>query len=234
MSFLKLQDNLIEVLRNRVLNGELTERRLAKITGVSQPHIHNVLKGIRELSPELSDRVLLEFHLSLRDLWSAAEPWREPGVPVIQDPLGPRHEFPAECYRGTHPFSVQVTAGLTHPAVFRLARDRQMEPELVEGDLVLVDRSPQVRRTPHPHSLYLIDFKGCGLARYVRLDDLRIYLATVRTREASENWEHANLDGQDILEVIRGRIVWIGRQMETPAGSVDETGPAIGPAGGTG
>jgi hypothetical protein len=33
------------MLRERVMNGEISERRLAQLTGISQPHMHNVLKG---------------------------------------------------------------------------------------------------------------------------------------------------------------------------------------------
>jgi antitoxin component HigA of HigAB toxin-antitoxin module len=46
-------------LRKRIHSGELTERSLARITGISQPHMHNVLKGKRLLSLEKADRILL-------------------------------------------------------------------------------------------------------------------------------------------------------------------------------
>jgi hypothetical protein len=233
MSFRKLQDNLIQVLRERVHNGEISERRLAKITGVSQPHIHNVLKGVRELSPGLSDRILQEFRLSVRDLWGddARVDW---GIPIVQDPVGPGHRFPRECYGGSHPFSLEVKDRWTHPVVFRLVRDPQMEPDLLEKDMVLVDRAQAVRRTPDAHSLYLVEFAGWGLVRYVRREDAGIYLAATGTPGTPGPWRRADLDGRDILEVIRGRIVWIGRQMETPAGFVDQAGPAVGSAGGAG
>ena len=233
MSFRKLQDSLIEAVRNRVRNGEITERHLAKITGVSQPHIHNVLKGVRELSPGLSDRVLLEFHLSVRDLMvDAAKTGSE--IPIVQDLLGSGYPFPRECYRGVHPFCRETIEGLIHPVVFRLARDQPMEPDLLEHDLVLVDRSQQVRCNPNDHSLYLVEFAGCGLVRYIREERAEIRLATARTLQAPEQWQRADLGARDILELIRGRIVWIARQMETPPGSADQTGRAAGPSGGTG
>jgi hypothetical protein len=68
MLFADLMDSLIAVLRARVRNGEITERGLARMVGVSQPHMHNVLKGARILSPELSDRVLQHLRLSVLDL----------------------------------------------------------------------------------------------------------------------------------------------------------------------
>lgn len=118
--------------------------------------------------------------------------------------------------------------GLTNPAVFRLVRDPQMQPEVMENDLVLVDRSHSVRHSPDADSMYLVAFEGSALIRYVRCGGPGICLLTADTRDRSELWPCASLYGRDILEVIRGRIVWIGRQMETPSGSVDKTGPGIG------
>ncbi|HLK70127.1 MAG TPA: helix-turn-helix domain-containing protein [Bryobacteraceae bacterium] len=68
MTFQELRCRFVDHLRERVRSGELTERSLAKMTGVSQPHIHNVLKGKRVLSPEMSDEILLNLQMDLMDL----------------------------------------------------------------------------------------------------------------------------------------------------------------------
>jgi hypothetical protein len=234
MSFERLLGNLVEAVRERVRNGELTERRLAKITGVSQPHMHNVLKGARVPSPELSDRILKEISLSVFDLLHPEYTPRDAEVPIVQDPVGPGIPYPNECYKGTLPFSLEIKAGLSHPAVFRLTHDPQMEPDLVKNDLVLVDRSQEIRRLPSARSLYLVEFSGFGLIRYIRRRGSEIFLATSETKDTPAVWQCADLEARDILEVIRGRIVWIGRQMETPPGPVDETGPGTGPPRGAG
>jgi len=211
MSFEKLLDNLIEVLRERVRNGEITERRLARITGISQPHLHNVLKGVRVLTPDLSDRILREISLSVSDLWSSPAAPGDADVPIVQDPVGPGCPYPRECYNGSYPLSSELRTGLTHPAVFRLVRDTQMEPEVKEKDVVLVDRSQSMRHSPECRALYLVEFEGCGLIRYVRPSGSGLSLVTSETWNWPELWPHADLAGRDILEVIRGRIVWIGR-----------------------
>jgi len=43
MNFMDLQQCMIRIMRERVHSGDLTERGLARLTGISQPHIHNVL-----------------------------------------------------------------------------------------------------------------------------------------------------------------------------------------------
>jgi transcriptional regulator with XRE-family HTH domain len=68
MDFQELRERLVGHLRDRVRSGELTERGLARVSGVSQPHIHNVLKGKRVLSLEMSDAILRQLRIDLLDL----------------------------------------------------------------------------------------------------------------------------------------------------------------------
>jgi transcriptional regulator with XRE-family HTH domain len=68
MDFQELQRRFIEHLRDRIRSGELTERRLARMTGISQPHVHNVLAGKRIFSPELADTILHVLRIDLLDL----------------------------------------------------------------------------------------------------------------------------------------------------------------------
>ena len=58
MTFHELQQRLLNELRQRVRSGAATERGLARISGISQPHLHNVLKGKRLLSMDKADDML--------------------------------------------------------------------------------------------------------------------------------------------------------------------------------
>jgi transcriptional regulator with XRE-family HTH domain len=68
MDFRILLGRLLDTVVWRVQNGELTERRLARMIGVSQPHMHNILKGIRKLPPAVADRILATLEISVLDL----------------------------------------------------------------------------------------------------------------------------------------------------------------------
>jgi transcriptional regulator with XRE-family HTH domain len=68
VTFWELKTRLITTVNARILNGEFTERGLARILGISQPQIHNVLKGARRLSVDVADRLLTILGLSLMDL----------------------------------------------------------------------------------------------------------------------------------------------------------------------
>ena len=76
MYFELLQLRLIAHVQDRVQRGELTERGLARRTGISQPHLHNVLKGVRVLSPQIGDVLLRHLHITLLDLLKDEE-WNE-------------------------------------------------------------------------------------------------------------------------------------------------------------
>ena len=73
MTFDDLRGRLLEDLRSRVRCGEATERGLARRAGLSQPHLHHVLKGKRLLSLESADRILRRLEMSVLDLISAEE-----------------------------------------------------------------------------------------------------------------------------------------------------------------
>ena len=73
MTFCQLQQRLVDHLRRRVRGGETTERGLARIAGVSQPHLHNVLKGKRLLSMEMADEILRNLGIDILDLIEPGE-----------------------------------------------------------------------------------------------------------------------------------------------------------------
>ena len=73
MKFRRLQDNLREVLLDRIEEGDLTGLRLARQTGFRQAHISNFLNKKRGLSLEGMDKVLSVQHLSVLDLLDPAE-----------------------------------------------------------------------------------------------------------------------------------------------------------------
>jgi plasmid maintenance system antidote protein VapI len=81
VTFRELKTRLVKVVNARVLNGDFSERGLARILGVSQPQIHNVLKGARRLRTNLADRLLTLLGMSVLDLLQAKEFAERPGYP---------------------------------------------------------------------------------------------------------------------------------------------------------
>jgi len=73
MYFQLLQNRLIEALRSCIGNGLLTERGLARSAGVSQPHMHHILKGARALTTQMADRILRTLQITVVDLLERTE-----------------------------------------------------------------------------------------------------------------------------------------------------------------
>ncbi len=68
LTFAGLLDLMACHIRTLVRNGVATERGLAMRAGTSQPYLHNVLKGVRHMTPALADRLMLELNMTVADL----------------------------------------------------------------------------------------------------------------------------------------------------------------------
>jgi plasmid maintenance system antidote protein VapI len=103
VTFGDLQIRLIQLVNGRIHNGDFTERGLARILGISQPQIHNVLKGARKLNPELADRLLEKLGINITDLLMN---------PELTDQVVLRHSACAQCPNRP----VQILGGHLSPA----------------------------------------------------------------------------------------------------------------------
>lgn len=225
MYFHELQRKLIDLARERVRAGEVTERGLAKMCSVSQPHMHNVLKHVRAFSNESADRLMRALDIGVPDLL-----WRAPGtediniraVPIVRNRIGPGTDAVFTVFRGHMPMPEWLLKGLVDPVAARLAPDLVMPRALAANDLVLLDQNPAVRIAPGGGGAWIVaDATGLRV-RYLRMGGTRLYVANETTLEDPGKWQSLPLQGRNILDIVRARIVWIGREMETePAGPSD-------------
>lgn len=222
MHFELLQHRLIAHLRALVRSGELTERSAARLTGVSQPHLHNVLKGTRLLSPGMADQVLRSLKLCLFDLLDPQElraygersDARYGTVPVLNGRLGPGAPFPdGERAWEPFPFLRSELDRLEQPALVELAEDPPMHPLFRGGDMALLDRAYRRRREPQGDGCYAVDLGPECLVRRVRRIADRLYMIIPGAAEPAID-EYISLADRNILEVVRAKVVWIGRNLE--------------------
>jgi hypothetical protein len=224
--FSDLQNSLVESLRDRVRNGELTERSLARLVGVSQPHMHNVLKGARLLSPSLVDQILQQLRLSVLDLIdrdylsdhlqaSDGEEGLYAYLPVLQGQVGPSHSWPASVERYERfPVQRSTIAGMHSPVVAKLADDPRMFPLFTAGDLVLLDQTHQVRTAIEQDSYYIVKRGQCGLVRRLRLSGRTLYLIPEDGADHPAGWERVSLDGMQIQHVVRAKAMLLAKPVE--------------------
>jgi transcriptional regulator with XRE-family HTH domain len=222
---LTIQDAQLKLLthvRDRIHNGELTERGFARLIGISQPHAHNVLKGRRNLSPQIFDSILKRFNMSLLDLApvedleanlkqrKAQEPVPEMGFLAAR--IGPGMPWPTRIsihQRFPVPFRVQLTpAGIV---AVRWVQDLSMHTTLSRFDVAVLDLSAEARAEISPGGLYVIDRNGEAVFRYMRPGAHGCYLITDMAMDLPELWERVDIALPDL---VRARVVWLGRERD--------------------
>lgn len=227
MLFSDLQNVLLESLKGRVRNGELTERRLARLVGVSQPHIHNVLKGHRLLSPKLADQILTHLRLSVFDLvpgdenaerrisTTSADSGNHCYIPVLKGRLGPGYPWPEaiETYE-RFPISASVLTSMVSPVVARLTEDVRMLPVFSGVDMLLLDQGRQARCTVETDALYVIRRGRAGAVRRLRTAGRSIYIATEDALDRPTGWERIPLEMQELTHVVRARAILLAPAVE--------------------
>jgi len=223
MDFQLLQSRLIAHIKARVRNGDGTERSLARLSGISQSHMHNVLKGARIFSPEFADQVLNRLHIDLLDLVESAEAADMPRAPSAQQPLyrtvallggyiGPEHPYPlGRNASGGYPFLQDDLQGLESPVAARLAPDPCMADLFTGGAVVLLDRS-EARSSDPEEGYYALDMGGQGAIRLVKPGIRRLYLLGRDAGDDPQKWPSIALPNRSLLQLIKGRVKLVVRR----------------------
>jgi hypothetical protein len=216
--FQELQKKLVSLARERIRSGQFTERGLARSCDISQPHMHNVLKNIRSFSNESADRLMRALDIRVPDLlWrvSGEEDIQVRAVPILRNRIGPGTETDFTAFRGNVPMPGWLLTDLIDPVTARLASDLVLPKALAANDLVLLDQNPAVRSARKTRGVWIVAESGGLRARYLRLNGARLSIANEATVQDPQQWVPVLLRGQNILDIVRARIVWIGREMET-------------------
>jgi hypothetical protein len=224
MYFAELQSRLIELARRRVSAGRITERGLAKLCGVSQPHIHNALKNIRTLSNASADRLMRALEVTVAELlWSGSgdKGIEVRAVPVLRSRLGPGSDAVLTVHRGMTPLPADLVAGLTEPVAALLAPDLALPRMVAANDMVLLDQNPAVRSAVPDAGVWIVAEEGSLRVRYLfsslgdpaGRDGSFLYTANEATVADPGRWRAVSLAERGVLEIVRARIVWFGRQL---------------------
>ena len=196
-----VRNRLLESIRRRIRTGEITERALARRAGLSQPHLHNILKGVRALNFDNGDQLMLHLGITVTDLLEPDELRRalflviknaEPSVevPVLEGRIGgglPWNARPSPFERISVPY-LKVSR-IHRPVVARLASDPAMLPVLAAGDLVLLDSTEGACAGDHPDSLFAIESSGEVYLRWIRRGRQALYLIDEACRQHPEKWK---------------------------------------------
>ncbi|MDQ6758687.1 MAG: helix-turn-helix domain-containing protein [Acidobacteriota bacterium] len=226
MNFGALQKRLVLKVREHIRNGEFTERGFARAVGISQVHIHNVLKGRRTLSINLNDLILKRLGLTIFDICTPAELYTHLAhssvltrpsfhLPFLKAQIGPGIPWSGEVDpQDRHPVPCFLAGAGSNLVLARLAQDGEMDDSLANSDIVLFDLAPS---QPSPDALYLVDRGQDTIIRRVRPGAHKLYLAADANLDRPESWEA--LTPPFSPGVVRGRVRWLGKEQIGPDAS---------------
>jgi hypothetical protein len=194
LSFKALYERMLERVRGRVREGAITERGLARATGLSQPHIHHLLKSARMPTTASADAILaILFHGGVADLLGGDDfegEWRTPepsaGVRLLRGVVSQRVAW-MDGWSDDEPvpFPCSVIAELREPAALRVVDDAQMG---LGAGVVAADLQWQTGSFPDPRYAYVVIVDGCGAIRWIRPGRACLYLATDATLDRPARW----------------------------------------------
>jgi hypothetical protein len=236
LTYQDVQLKLLAYVRSQISNGELTERGFARLIGISQPHVHNVLKGVRNLSPKIFDLALKYLHLSLLDLVPSAEleahlrsrriPQRSIEVPFLDRPIGPGMPWPAGLNpRKSFPLPFATAQPPTNLVMASLVADPSMRSTLGSSEVALLDTRSTRPSALVPQGLFVVERvietgNEAGIEavlRYIRPGAQRYYLATGATLETPADWEPLPVSASELVVAVKARVLWIGRERDRDA-----------------
>ena len=202
IDFCLLQSRLLVLLRERIQAGEFTERHLARISGISQPHVHNVLKGVRELTPAVADRLLHCLSWSVPDLLDDLEMVAviddrtgrlipECELRVLNHRVGPGCAWPSEPSRFERlAVHADLVRDYRNPVAARLAVDPEMSGAFESGDTAILDLTEVDDRTPlAPKELFLVAMEGEARLRWLRWGAHHLYLLSTLNQDRPDRWQ---------------------------------------------
>ena len=207
MSFAFLCERVRQSARESVRKGEFSERGLARLTGVSQPHIHNVLKGARSLSIKLADQLLQALKIEASEMVSGLPPAGRalPSIPLMRDVLGSSQDFRPHLTAGQVAVPEHLSRSANGPIAAYLGEDCMLPSSLAPGDLVAIHTESELRLTIDPRTVYVVRTSHGPRLRYMRSGGGRLYLAAEPFLTTPSAWECATS--------IYGRVVWVSRPL---------------------
>jgi len=224
LNFQDAQQRLLAYVRDRIHNGELTERRFARMLGVSQPHAHNVLKGVRKLSVEISDSILRVLQISLLDIATIAELERNikqrsglgsiSRIRFLGGAVGPGLHWPSaiDAERIFRYNTSDLPASESMIAA-QLAPDPRMAATIEQAEIAILDTSERKRTSPSPEGLYVVERASDVVLRRVRPGARGYYLIADDALESPALWELIVPPG-GVLSLVKAQVAWLGQESD--------------------
>ena len=232
MTFLAVQTRILARLRDKVNNGEITERGFARTTGISQPHINKVLKGTRSLSLDRFDLILHSLKCSLLDVCTETELRHQLAklvpaiallrIPFLESPVGPGSNWNPRIRKDDFcGIPCSAVENGHHLVAARLRPDPAMFYAPAGFNVAAVDFT-RINPPYGPDSLYLVWQGDQVMLRRVRQGAQHLYLLADPTADEPLLWQRLPAGARP---AILGLVVWLGREGDAPSTTAEKPLP---------
>ena len=203
-----------------------TQKQIAEMLGIEQAHVSRFLNGRGNFKLPTLNQLLRFLQIDIEDLVPMEEMIRRvptldyansdyADVPVLKGRLGPGQPFPVEVrISGYRAFLRSFSGKFHHPMLIAVgSKEEAMIPSIQPSDLVLLDTKPAKRKAPHLDSVYALSLgNGSGL-RHCGLAGNSLLLVPENPRWRGSEAAEIRLEGIDITSIVKGEVVWVGREL---------------------
>lgn len=225
MDLFTVQEKLRELLKERIALGA-TQRQIAEALDMEQAHVSRFLNGRGNFRIATLNLLFRYLGIDLEDLIPVEEMMKRvprldyansdyADIPLLKGKLGPGHAFPPEGrIEGYRAFLRSFVSRFHRPALIALgAKEEAMIPTIQPLDMVLLDTDPVKRRAPQLDRIYAVSLEGGAGLRHCGLAGNSLLLMAENPRWREGKASEISLEGKDILTLVRGEVVWVGREL---------------------
>ncbi|MBI3894612.1 MAG: helix-turn-helix domain-containing protein [Acidobacteria bacterium] len=212
-------------MKERIALGT-TQKQVAEALDIEQAHVSRFLSKRGNFRLPTLNLLLRYLQVELEDLVPVEELIRRAprldysdseyaDVPMLKGKLGPSQPFPVEGkISGYRAFLRSFVIEFHRPAVVGVSpREEAMIPSIQPLDLVLIDTQPARRKAPRLDRIYAISLEGGSGLRHCAVAGSSLLLVPENPHWREGHPQEIHLDGLDILSIVRGEVVWVGREL---------------------
>lgn len=225
MDLIAVQEKLRGLLKERIALGT-TQKQIAEALGIEQAHVSRFLNGRGNFRLPTLNQLLRFLQIDIEDLIPTEELIRRAprldyansdyaDVPLLKGKLGPGQPFPVEGRIGGYrAFLRSFVSEFHRPALIAVGpKEEAMVPAIQPLDLVLLDTNPAKRKAPQLDRIYAVSLENGSGLRHCGLAGSSLLLMAENPRGPESRPTEIRLEGVDILAIVRGEVVWIGREL---------------------
>jgi transcriptional regulator with XRE-family HTH domain len=220
-----VQEKLRELLKERIALGA-TQRQIAESLDIEQAHVSRFLNGRGNFRIATLNLLFRYLGIDLEDLIPVEEMMKRvprldyansdyADIPLLKGKLGPGHTFPPEGrIEGYRAFLRSFVKAFHRPVLIAIsAKEEAMIPSIQPLDMVLLDTDPAKRRAPQLDRIYAVSLEGGAGLRHCGLAGNSLVLIAENPSWREGKAAEISLDEKDILTIVRGEVVWVGRKL---------------------